>query len=306
MKDLKFFIVSKAFRDLLKESLVFMTTVIAISVASIGFVMGLGSGKFFSCFVPSWAKKASAMVSWKQDVSENDRKRVIKTLKDSPWFEKILEVPGEEVIKEMESIARIFGTNLSGIDVSLVPGYLELTFNNRCLNQYDECNKFLTLLSKDPAVDRFYSGLNWALEVYKWYETLRKYILSLGLFFLLIMVVLIFLLTRLSFFRRLKEIYLWDLLGASPLVQRLYCYVQASLLVITSFPLSAFLIYILRRQWRYFETTLGISCWPSGMELSFYFFIGVVFIVLVIFGTVEWAFRRSWKSSLGGDWTWTD
>lgn len=302
------FVVSKALQDIRNEPFIFISIVLcATMVFSFGpFVMG--SKKLAACLLPPWANRAVVMIAWKSKVSENDRKKVIEVVKKTPWCDSIKEVSGEEVAKEIEMLAKNFGKEFFLTDPSTIPGYLELTFNEQCIKESQKCQAFVDNLASDSAVDSVYSGIALASETRLWFEMIRRLILGITVFFLVVMFTMVFLLIRVSFYRRMREIYLWDLLGASPVFKRLACYIQAVSVIILAWPISLIPLYYIKRYWQHLEGFFGINqgCWLSDRVMLGFSIATFILVTCSVLAVAEWAFRKSWNTSVGMDWTWTD
>lgn len=302
------FIVSRVFQDILREPLSFIAAVLCVTVVCTAGPIVMGSKSLAVCFTPPWANRAVAMIAWKTKTSESDRRRVTEIIRNSPWYESMREVPGEEVIKEVETLAKSFGREFFRVDPSIMPGYLEITLSGRCLKEASKCQAFIDEVATDPAVDSVYSGVAIASETRMWFEFIERFVMILTAFFLFVMVTMIFLLSRISFYRRMREIYLWDLLGASPLFKRLACYAQVLSVIMTAWPISLFILYQFKKYWQHLERFFGINqnCWLSGGTILGFSILTLIFVVLSLIGVAEWAFRKSWNVSAGMDWTWTD
>jgi len=306
------FILYRVYQDIAKEPLIFATAVLCMTLACAAGPLALESKSITTCLIPPWANRAVVMVSWKVKASEKDRHRVLETIRSAEWCESIREVSGEEVLKEVERLAKSFGQGFSLGDPSVVPGYVEITLSGGCLDQPQKCQAFVDSLAADPAVDSVYSGVAWAVEARNWFRFIRYFMIILSSSFFLIMVVMLFLLYRLSFYRRIKEIYLWDLLGASPFFKRLACYIHSISMLVLAWPISLFLLYRFKKYLQHLGHFFGIeqsrlsSSLPSYGTLFALSILTLVLVIFIVFITIEWAFRKNWGSSNRVDWIWSD
>lgn len=302
------FVFSRVWQDIKREPFTFLIAVLCAALVCSAGPIVLGSKQFFACFMPPWANKAVAMVSWKWNASDKDKQKVIETVKNSAWCVSVAEVSGQEVAKEIESLARSFGKGISLGDLSSMPGYIEVILSEECLNNAQQCQAFVDGLAGEPAVDSVYSGIAASAEARLWFDLARRFITGLTVFLLIVMMVVVFLLSRLSFHLRMREIYLWDLLGASPLFKRLASYTQSLVVIVTGWLVSLFVLFELNGYWRNLEKVFGInrSCWLSGGKLVAFSILTFVVVACSVLMIAEWAFRRSWKISAKIDWTWAD
>lgn len=306
------FVLYRVCQDIVKEPLIFATAVLCITLTCVAGPLTLVSKSITTCLVPPWANRAVVMVSWKVKASEKDRHRVLETIRSAAWCESIREVSGEEVLKEVERLAKSFGQGFSLGDPSVVPGYVEITLSGGCLDHPQKCQAFVDSLAADPAVDSVYSGITWAVEARNWFGFIRHSMVTLTASFFLIMVVMLLLLYRLSFYRRMKEIYLWDLLGASPFFKRLACYIHSISMIVLAWPLSLFLLYRLNKYWQHVERFFGVEQTRlSGMLPSYGTLLGLsiltlALVIFIVFIIIEWAFRKNWVAANKADWIWGD
>lgn len=306
------FVLYRVYQDIVKEPLIFATAVLCMTLACVAGPLALGSKIITTCLIPPWANRAVVMVSWKVKASEKDRHRVLENIRSATWCESIREVSGEEVLKEVERLAKSFGQGFSLGDPSVVPGYVEITLSGGCLDQPQKCQAFVDSLAADPAVDSVYSGVAWAVEARNWFRFIRYSVMTLTGSFFLIMIVMLFLLYRLFFYRRMKEIYLWDILGASPFFKRLACYIHSISMIALAWPLSLFLLYRFKKYLQHVEHFFGIEqsslgrALPSYGTLLGFSILTLALVVFIVFITIEWAFRKNWVSSSKADWIWSD
>lgn len=302
------FVFSRVWQDVIREPFTFITAVLCAALVCSAGPIVLGSKQISACFVPPWANQAVAMVSWKWKASDKDKQKVVEAIKTSGWSVSVREVPGEEVAREIESLAGSFGKEFSLGDPSVMPGYLEIVLSEECLSKAKECQAFFDGLTSESAVDSVYSGIAASSEARLWFNLVRRFITGLTVFFLVVMMTMVFLLSRLSFYRRMREIYLWDLLGASPLFKRLASYVQSLVVIVMGWFISFFVLLQLRIYWHNLEQLFGVnrSCWLSSGKLMGFSLLTFVVVACMVLMIVEWAFRRSWKISARMDWTWTD
>ncbi|MEJ5300836.1 MAG: FtsX-like permease family protein [Thermodesulforhabdaceae bacterium] len=301
-------IFQRVYQDIVGEPLIFITAILCITLACLAGPLALGSKGIEACLMPPWANRAVVMVSWKMKTSVQDRQKVLETIRSSAWCESVREVSGKEIAKEVEGLAKSFGQGFSLGDLSEVTGYVEIILSGKCLDHPQKCQAFVDSLGADPAVDSVYSGIALAVEARNWFSFVRHSMITLTAFLLLLMLVMLFLLYRLSFYRRMKEIYLWDLLGASPSFKRLACYMQALPMIAIAWTLSLFLLYRLKKYWQHLEHFFGTeqNCLPSYGTLFGFSIITLVLVIFIVFVTVEWVLKRNWVVSSRTDWIWSD
>ncbi|MCX7822516.1 MAG: hypothetical protein N2260_03615 [Syntrophobacterales bacterium] len=302
------FVISRVLQDILKEPFTFAATVLCATLVCFTCPIVMGGKNVLACLMPPWANRAAAMISWNAKASEKDRKKVIEIIQNSKWYETLREVPGEEVAKEVEMLAKSFGKESFLADPSTMPGYLEITLSRHCLEEPQKCQAFMDELASNAAVDSVFSGVALASETKLWFERIRRFFIILTVLFLFVMVTMVFLLTRISFYRRMREIYLWDLLGASPLFKRLACYTQAVSIIVLAWPLSLLALLYSKRYLKHLEHFFGTN---QSCSLSVETLLGSSIVTLFVVASfilimAEWAFRKSWNLSIKMDWTWTD
>ncbi len=289
------FLIKHAIKNILSAFSAF-----AISSLCLGFAIFCGTfylerDKFLEPLIPSWAKETRALIAVENSISTEQMNKITAILGVSDWVKSYKTMDQREAWK---SFVRDFShiRNLaSEIDPAYLPTILEITLSEKCLKNHVECSRFLEGLKKIPHVYNVFSPLHWIKRISLWFFIFQKTVLFLTFFFFLASMLVTVMGLRLAFQFFRKEIYLFDLLGASPWFLKLPFYFQGMFTLIAGVIISICCFLIL--------------CSETGSSIKIPLLVPPVFLISLLTFTfeailIEITVRLFRKSLSKIDYTW--
>lgn len=227
-------------REVVESWPFFMATVLCMGFAFFWGSAALQNDRIWKCIVPSWASRSVSIILLNSNVGEEHITKVQKTVANSEWAEGCRLVRGEEAWSRIRSEFSELSKIIEELDPKYFPSYLEVVLSQQCLEKYSECEKFFHTISAMDPVEHVYSGLVWARKVFEWFRIAKIASIFSMIIFLFLGLVIALLMIKITCEVHKLELYLWDIMGASPWIIRSPFYLYSAIIVF----FGAFTAYI--------------------------------------------------------------
>ncbi len=271
-----------------------------ISSLCLGFAIFCGTfyiekNKLLEPLVPSWAKETKALITVDNNVSTKQLNKITAILSVSNWVKNYKVMDQKKAWKNFLKDFSHIRNLANDIDPAYLPTILEITLTKKCLKNSVKCSKFLEDLKRIPRVDSVFSPLPWIKKVSVWFFIFQKTVLFLASFFFLASMIVTVMGLKLAFQSFRKEVYLFDLLGASPWFIKIPFYFQGMFTLIIGIIISVCCFTVLK-----LETGNSIRISSLALPVLLISMLALILEAILIETTVH-LFRRSLRKM---EYTW--